>query len=147
MYLQMLTFPSQRDHVDYSENGGECKSKCKRFRNSNTSSFNMTCRDDADFWRLCTPFSSKIWNNINPLTYKTYIFSHHCISDLGYTDYGEECSTPCHVDQQYSMTQMNGIIGARQLMPQQVGTGALQLFQVNIFKFLQDSCMILEFCY
>ena len=32
---------------------------------------------------------------INPLTFRLYIFSHNCISDLGYTDYGEECSTTC----------------------------------------------------
>ena len=32
---------------------------------------------------------------VNPLTFRLYIFSHHCISDLGYTDYGEECSTTC----------------------------------------------------
>ena len=55
----------------------------------------MRCRDDADVWRLCTPFSSKILNDINPLTFRSYIFSLHCISDLGYTDYGEECSTTC----------------------------------------------------
>ena len=54
----------------------------------------MQCQDDADVWRLCTPFSSKIWNDINPLT---YFFSHNCISDLGYTDYGEECSTTCEL--------------------------------------------------
>ena len=57
----------------------------------------MKCQDNTDIWRLCTPFNSKISNAMfYPFTFS--FFTEHCISDVGYTDDGEECSTSCGLE-------------------------------------------------
>ena len=92
----------QTDHIDYTENGDECQNKCEWFHNSTTFSFYMQCEDEYVDWNLCTPFSGK--KNITLIQFHSIFLSpyYHCISDVGYTDNGEECSTNCglvHGDQ------------------------------------------------